>query len=302
MNLVSKFKVSVVIPNINGKFLLEKNLPKIFNIVNNPRNNILEVVIVDDGSSDDSVKFLEKEYKGKIKLIKHTKNRGFLTAVNTGVRSTKGDLILLLNTDVYPEDNFLEYVLPHFENKQVFAVSTHEKGFGATRGLFVDGYISLSMAPETKSSDNCFYANGSGGVFRKSIWQKLGGMDEKLLSPNYWDAIDICFRASKRGYINIWEPNSVVTHKHEPTKSNFSEKYMLKVKERNQLLMIWKNIHSKNLISKHIGAVFARCLRHPGYIKIVLMALSRLPILLKARKKEIKECVVSDEAVFQKFI
>ena len=301
MNKNRKFTVSVVIPNINGKSIMEKNFPVLFKAVNNPVNNIIEVIVVDDGSWDDSVSFISKEYKGRIKLIKHTKNRGFSAAVNTGARATKGDLLLLLNTDVIPQENFLESLLPHFENPKVFAVSTHETGYGGAKGSFTDGYIQLGMSPETKTSHRSFYVSGGSGLFRKSIWQELSGMDEKLLSPFYWEDIDLCYRAAKRGYINLWEPNGKVVHQHESTISKFPKKYVARVKERNQLLMLWKNIHSIALIKKHIPAILLRALSHPGYFIIIFMALGRIGICLRQRRKEIKESVVSDEAVFANF-
>lgn len=301
MSIVKKKTVSVVMPNINGKTIMEKNLPKLFEAVNNPVNNIIEVIVVDDGSWDDSVSFLSKEYAGRVKLIKHTKNRGFSAAVNTGVRATKGDLILLINTDVIPEKNFLESLLPHFDNPKVFAVSAHEEGYGGAKGFFADGYIQLGMNKETKSAHQSFYVSGGSGVFRKSIWQELSGMDEKLLSPFYWEDIDLCFRAAKRGYINLWEPDGKVVHQHESTISKFPKKYVARVKERNQLLMLWKNIQSKNLIKKHIVAILLRAIKHPGYFIIIFMALGRLGIALKARNKEIKETKVSDEAIFANY-
>jgi GT2 family glycosyltransferase len=294
--------ISVVMPNINGKNILEKNLPKLFDAVNNPKNHIVEVIIVDDGSSDDSVPFINHNYKDKIKLIKHTKNRGFSASVNTGVRAAKGELVLLINTDVIPEKDFLEPVLPHFNSPRVFAVSTHEEGYGRAMGTFTDGYIQLGMDTETKTAKKSFYVSGGSGAFRKSIWQELQGMDEKLLSPFYWEDIDLCFRAAKRGYINLWEPNGKVVHKHESTISKFPKVYVARVKERNQLLMLWKNIHSSNLMKKHILGLVLRTLKHPGYFRIILMAFGRFQIMLKARKKEIKESKVSDEAIFAQFI
>mgnify|MGYP001602830894 FL=1 len=56
-------QVSVVIPNINGKLIMEKNLPKLFKAVYNPKNHIVEVIVVDDGSWDNSVSFIKKNYK-----------------------------------------------------------------------------------------------------------------------------------------------------------------------------------------------------------------------------------------------
>jgi hypothetical protein len=92
-----------------------------------------------------------------------------------------------------------------------------------------------------------------------------------------------------------------VVHNHESTISKFPKKYVQRVRERNQLLMIWKNIHSPVLIRRHIVGVIKRVVRHPGYIRIVLMALGRLGTALKERSKEIKLSRVSDEAVFSRF-
>lgn len=292
-------KVSIIIPNYNGRELLEKNIPHVLKAKDNSKNEISEIVVVDDGSSDDSLVVLN-QFKGQIKVIKHTKNRGFSSAVNTGVRSSSGDLIVLLNSDVAPSENFLESVLPLFKDEKVFSVSFHEKGYGFAKGSF-DGYINLSMGKEPRKVENSFYVSGGSGAFRKSIWKDLGGLDENLLSPYYWEDVDLCFRASKRGYQNLWTPDSNVTHIHESTISKLPRKNVDKIRERNQLLVIWKNIHSLNLIKKHIRAVILRSIKHPGYLLVVFAALLRLNAVLKSRRKEIKECVVGDEAVFQKY-
>lgn len=294
------FTVSVVIPSFNGEQLITKNLPKVLAAKDNPKNLIKEIIIVDDGSVDNSVSMIKSKFPG-VKLIKHTKNRGFSSAVNTGVRAAKGTLILLLNIDVIPERNFLVPVFKNFEDKRTFAVSLHEKGYGWAGGYFSDGYIQLAKGSESKSAHSSFYVSGGSGIFRRDLWVSLGGMDEKLLSPFYWEDIDLCYRAAKRGYQNLWEPESLVVHNHESTIGQLSKTYVQNVRERNQLLMLWKNIHSPNLVRKHIVGLLLRLAKHPGYIKIIFMALARLGIALKARKKEIKESKVSDEAVFSKF-
>lgn len=296
----NKFKVSVVMPNLNGEKLLEKNLPALIAAKDYAPNGIIEIIVVDDGSWDGSVSFLKKNYPG-IRLFKHTTNRGFSAAVNTGARAAKGDLILLINTDVIPSPNCLTKVLPIFSDKSVFAVSLHEKGFGSAKGTFVDGYIQLAMGEEGNKRHPSFYVSGGSGVFRRSMWVELGGMDEKLLSPFYWEDIDLCYRAAKRGYKLLWEPDAVVEHHHESTISKFPKNYVARVRERNQLLMLWKNVTSSNLTRKHIVGLFARLARHPGYIRIVLMALGRIGIAMEKRKKERKESKVSDEMIFSRY-
>jgi GT2 family glycosyltransferase len=130
---------------------------------------------------------------------------------------------------------------------------------------------------------------------------ELGGMDEKLLSPFYWEDIDLCYRAEKRGYINLWEPDGHVTHNHESTISKFPKSYVQRIRERNQLLVIWKDIHSMTLIRRHVVGVVKRVVMHPGYARIIFMALGRLGIVLKERKKEIRASKVSDEAIFSRY-
>lgn len=296
---MKNYKVSVIIPNFNGEKLLEKNLPEVINASKNTENKIYEIIIVDDGSDDGSVKLLTKNFP-EIKLIKHKINRGFSAAVNTGARMAKGNLILLLNNDVIPSPDFLAPAIKHFDDERVFAVSLHEKGYGYARGSFSAGYIQLAMGEESKTVHPSFYVSGGSGIFRRSIWMELGGMDEKLLSPFYWEDIDLGYRAEKRGYINLWEPESKVTHNHESTIGEFSKNYVQRIRERNQLLVIWKNIGSPALIRNHIIGVIRRTFRHPGYIRIVLMSLSRLGIAIRERKKEIRLSNLSDEAVFMR--
>ncbi|EKE12508.1 MAG: glycosyl transferase family protein [uncultured bacterium] len=295
-----KNAVSVVIPNFNGEEILEKNLPLLIQARENPANNIVEIIVVDDGSKDGSVKFLNKNFP-EIKVIKHKINRGFSAAVNTGVRMSKGNLVVLMNTDVIPSADFLKPVFKHFENQKVFAVSLHEEGFGWANAKFSGGFIELGMGAESKESHISFYVSGGSGVFRRDYFMKLNGMDEKLFSPFYWEDIDLCYRAEKRGFVNIWEPEGKVVHKHESTISKFPKSYVGRIRERNQLLLIWKNIHSPKLIRNHISGVFRRLLKHPGYVRVILMALSRLGTVLKERKKEIRLSKVSDEAVFMNF-
>lgn len=83
--------------------------------------------------------------------------------------------------------------------------------------------------------------------------------------------------------------------------SKLSKKYVQRIRERNELLFTWKNITSNNLFRKHVANLFLRVLRHPGYLRIVLMALGRIGIANQKRKKEIKESKISDEAIFARF-
>jgi len=295
-----ELKVSIVIPNYNGENLLLENLPYVIKAKDNSRNRVLEIIVVDDASTDQSVKIIKKKFP-EIKLIKHTKNRGFSSSVNTGVRTSKGELIVLLNTDVVPKEDFLESALRHFENPGVFAVSLHEKGYGPARGVFKDGFIQHESMPESKKLENTFWVNGGSGIFRRDVFLRLGGMDEKLLNPFYWEDVDLSYRALKSGYRILWEPKARVLHQHELTIQKIPLKYRQRIQERNHLLFIWKDLTSKRLLKKHSVGVIKRVFRHPGYLRIVLMALFRIRGVIRARKRLKKIFKVSDEAIFAGF-
>ena len=293
-------KVSVVIPCYNTAELLRKNLPLVLVASQNPGNNIGEVIVVDDASTDGSADVVKKEFP-QIRLIKHRVNRGFSAAVNTGARMAKGELICLLNTDVIPEKNFLEAAIAHFNRKEVFAVSFHEKDYSWAKGDFREGYLSHSMGKESLEAHPSLWANGGSALFRRDYWMALGGMDEKLFTPFYWEDMDLSYRAYKRGFVVLWEPNARVEHKHESTMGQLSKSYIQRIRERNELFFIWKNITSPNLFRKHIAALFTRMFRHPGYLRVVFLAILKVGIIIMARRKERKEATVSDETLFARF-
>lgn len=292
--------ISIIISNFNGEKLLEKNLPFVLNAKKYPGNKIKEIIVVDDASKDGSVKFVKDNFP-EVRVIKHKVNRGFSAVVNTGARSAKGELITLINNDVVPYKDFLEHVLPHFRKEEVFAVSLHEIGYGWAKGKFENGFVGFEPGKEGDELHESFWVNGGSGVFRRDVWMKLGGMDEELLSPFYWEDIDLSYRAAKRGYKLLWEPKAKVRHKHETTMKTFPQKYVARIKERNQLIFMWKNITSPNLFRKHLAGLTRRSLRHPGYLRIVFMSAIKIRKVLKARRKEKKESKVSDEAILARF-
>lgn len=293
-------EVSVVIPNYNGEKLLTANLPKVVASARNKINRISEIIVVDDASTDESVALVKKKFP-EVRVVKHRVNRGFSATVNTGARSAKGDLLVLLNTDVSPEQDFLEYVFPHFKERDVFGVSLHETGFGWAKGKFLDGFIVHESGPETESSKETFWVSGGSGVFLRSFWMKLGGMSEKLFKF-YWEDVDLSYRAQKRGLKLFWEPRARVVHMHESvTSARFTRSQLNIMQEVNQLMFIWKNLTSPNLIRRHVLGLARRVSRHPGYIRVVVSALFRLLTILRERRKEKKEARISDEAIFAKF-
>jgi len=290
--------VSVVIPNWNGRQLLEKNLPSVIRASQKDKQ-IAEIIVVDDASGDSSVEYLRATHP-EARLFRHKKNRGFAAAVNLGVRMARGELVCLLNTDVSASVGFLVHATRHFKRREVFGVSLHEKGYGFTRGVFESGFI--THTPETsKETKETFWVSGGSGVFRRTMWNSLKGFDAELFAPYYWEDVDLCYRAQKRGLVCLWEPKGLVYHEHESTTGKVGEAARSRVQERNQLLFIWKNLTSSNLRRRHYIGLLKRGLRHPGYLRIVFMALKKYRAVRRLHALEAKEATVSDESIFAKF-
>lgn len=292
--------VSIVIPVYNGVKLLKKFLPSVVKATKVRSNNIIEIIVVDDASNDGSSEFIKKNFP-EVKIFKHKVNRGFSASVNMGVRMAKGELICLLNQDVSVSENFLKQVIKDFKDKKAFAITLHEKGFGGAAGFFEEGFVTHKPLKEVTKKTHSFWASGGSAVFKREIWMILGGLDEQTYAPFYWEDVDISYRAQKRGYNIFWEPKSLVFHDHESTIGKTKKTYRQRIQERNQLLFIWKNITSIPLARKHFKGLLKRIVRHPGYLIIVFMALTRFIIVFKLRKKESKESKVSDEAIMQMF-
>jgi len=273
--------VSVVITCWNGRKLLEKNLPQLIKAFKNKNNKISEIIVVDDFSSDNSVAFLKENYP-QINIIEQPKNYGYSVTCNTGVSNASSELVAILNLDVVPSINFLEKSLPIFNNNRVFAVSFNEGNYGPGKLQWKDGYLQIVPCLKSKLTSLTAWCNGGSSVFRKSIWQEIGGMD-KIYLPFYFEDIDLCLRAYKFGYECYWEPKSIVSHEHEATinKKTFKIDFLNLVKQRNHLLLTWRNIDNWTMLSSNITLLIKRSIKTPGYVKIIISAIFRLAVTKK---------------------
>ncbi len=259
--------ISVIIPNYNGEELLKKNLPKVFEAINVYANGEKEIIVTDDCSLDNSINVLQ-ELKPKMesaypdiifKIIENDKNLGFSSSIDRGVKNAKGDIVILLNSDVIPQKDFLGPLLRRFSDPNIFAVGcmdeSKEEGKTILRGRGIGSWKRgfLAHARGEVDKENTLWVNGGSGAFRKSVWEKLGGFNE-LYSPFYWEDIDLSYNALKSGYKLIFEPKSIVIHEHEKgaIKMRYSSFYIKTIAYRNQFIFVWKNITDLDLKISHI--------------------------------------------------
>ena len=154
---------SVVIPNWNGRDLLERYLPSVIAALEgNPQN---EIIVVDNGSSDGSAEFVRSAFP-QVKVLAFGRNLGFGGGSNAGFRAARNDIALLLNTDMRVAPDFLAPLLEGFADERVFAVSCQiffsdpqkrREETGLTQGWWQDGGLKVAIA-STPPSTTSFLA------------------------------------------------------------------------------------------------------------------------------------------------
>lgn len=308
-------KVSLVIPTYNSEKNLRKNLPQVLKVMAESSSLKPEVIITDDASVDLSINVAEmiaNEYRGKleVKVIQSSegRNKGFSTNVNKGVDATSGDIVVLLNSDVYPEKGFIDSLISHFNDEKVFAVGCLEKSIEQGReidrgrgiGSWRKGFL-VHSAGDLSGLETLWVAGGS-GAFRKSLWDKLGGLDT-LYNPFYWEDIDLSYRARKAGYKTLFERKSVVKHNHDEgvIRREFTTSEIIKVAYRNQYIFAWKNADSSNLLKNYVFIPYnflgALLRRDWQFFSGFFTALIKLPKIVRSRIRSKKLWSLSDAEV-----
>ena len=133
-------KISIITVNYNGKHLLKNFLDVICNL--NYDKKDYEIILVDNGSTDDSVDFVKKNYP-EVRVICSKKNLGFGIGNNLGIRHSKGDLVFLVNSDTVPDKDFLKNIVGCYQ--KLDKLSRHRIGAVAAKLVLIDRYLPLKI-------------------------------------------------------------------------------------------------------------------------------------------------------------
>jgi GT2 family glycosyltransferase len=312
--------ISVVIPNYNGEKIIEKHLTSVIKALQSYKEGKKEIIVSDDSSEDNSVQIVERFMAGnhsgigiKLLISKAGRNLGFSSNVNRGVSEAEGDILVLLNTDVIPSEKFIQPLLEHFGDPEVFAVGCMDESVeegavvkrGRGVGKFEKGFLHHSLGSLDK--EDTLWVSGGSGAFRKKVWNELGGLDP-LFNPFYWEDIDISYRALKAGYKLVFEKRSVVRHEHEKgsIKKQYGSNRVQRISYRNQILFVWLNITDYNLLTSHFVwlpyNIFLTLLKgDTGLLFGLIYAIMSLPGVISHRSKRKKMFHTSDHHILLPF-
>lgn len=315
--------VSVVLPNFNGARLLRRYLPGVLAMAHGYAGQT-EVIVVDDGSTDESVAVLAA-VGPNVRVIRHPRNLGFQAACNTGAEAAREPLVLFLNTDMDVMPDVLACMARHFAENATFAVAPRSLvttwGSGPvarggpwnesiTSAEFRRGWLTLrypGIRPGEDTSESfpdprpILYAPGGAVMCRRDRFLLLGGFDT-LYAPFTVEDLDLCYRAWKRGWTVLYEPAALVHHEHSATIGRVGARRRRRILARNFFLLHWKNLSDRRLLRQHLlwlGPRLALSLARgeQAWVTGFLLALGRLPRALRGRGVEATEARARDADV-----
>ncbi|MEJ5308744.1 MAG: glycosyltransferase family 2 protein [Anaerolineae bacterium] len=297
-------RVAVIIPNWNTR----QWLPGCLDGLRAQTYQDFNTVLVDNGSSDGSVAFVQAEYP-EVHIVALPKNRGFAAAVNIGIANTQSDYVALLNVDTQPTPAWLGALVAALD------AAPPDVGGIASKMLRLADPTRIDNAGDTFSWYGSARKQGMGesalgytmprevfsicagaALYRREFLQTVGTFDERFGS--YLEDIDLGLRGRLLGYRYIYEPAAKILHQSHGAGTPHARYVTLMM--RNRLAVLTKNIPLR-LLCKHLGALLygqfyyflaykRPCHALKGWGGYVLI----LPYLLRQRREILKRKRISD--------
>ncbi len=292
-------KTAVVILNWNGKKFLEQFLPSVIQ-----HSAGAEIYVADNGSTDDSVLFVQQKYPN-VKVLTSQQNKGFAGGYNEALKQVKADYFVLLNSDVEVTENWIQPVINLLESDKTIAACqpkirmySDKKMFeyAGAAGGFIDKYgypfcrgriFETLEEDKGQYNDSCeiFWATGACMFVRSDAFFAAGGFDDEFFA--HMEEIDLCWRMKNLGYKIMYCVNSTIYHVGGATlqKSNPLKTYL---NFRNSLMMLIKNTSGFSLFKVL-------------FVRVVLDDLAQLKFILSGNFKDFREVQRAQFYVFFNF-
>ena len=320
---------SVVVVNFNGQHFLERCLAA---LLDQELGEPFEVLLVDNGSRDDSVAFVRRRFP-TVRVIEARRNRGFAGGNNLGMRAARGRHIVLLNNDTQVRPGWLKALVNAAEQNPA-------AGAIAAKLLFVDPANTIQNAGSLLLSDGSgadrgfrepdrgqydtaeevFGACGASVLYRRQMLEDVGAFDETFFM--YYEDTDLNWRMRLRGWSVLYEPTAVVDHVHAGSSREWSPFFTFHV-DRNRLFMLLKNA-SLPMVMRSFSAFVRLALDHAAgrvrrggfregrsrrdggrarvYPRVVGSLLLHLPEMLIKRSRIRRRRTVPDAAIERWFV
>lgn len=280
------------------------HLPRCLTNLSTQTHHNFEVVIVDNGSTDDALHGLEEKHPGLVFRIQKLKsNVGFAVANNIGARLARGQWLALLNADAFPEPDWLAKLLLAAEMHPEYSCFSSRQ-IQANAPNFLDGvgdsYHVSGMAWRNKigypansyalKSMEIFSPCAAAALYSRAAFLEVGGFDEDFFS--YYEDVDLGFRLRLQGYRSLYVPDAIVHHIGSATFGTLSD-FAFYHSHRNLVWTFFKNMPT-GLFWKYLAAHIIANLIYTIYYtfrgrgkvlwKAKIDAIRGLPKIFKKRK------------------
>ena len=238
-------KVSIIVLNWNGKQYLETCLSS----MEKQTCKSIEIILVDNGSSDGSIEFVRNRFPGVV-ILRHDTNLGFAEGVNSGIRISKGEFIATINNDAEADENWIKNLvlvmesdpgigccatkmLRYYERKIIDSagIVVYQNGNAYDRGA-----QDIDIG-QYDYKEEIFGACAGAALYRRKMLDEIGLFDKDYFA--YLEDVDISFRMHLFGWKCIFVPDAMVYHIHSATSKQASP-FKLFYLERNKLWNMWK--------------------------------------------------------------
>ncbi len=302
--------ISVVVLNYNGKRYLDDCLSSL--AAQTFRD--LEVIVVDNASTDGSVEHIESNFSW-VRLVINKENLGFAGGTNSGIRAAKGEFILTFNNDARADSRLLEYLHKPMADSKV--------GVCAAKMLLDDGRINSAGICLSRSGaawdrgmfepdigqydaqEEVFGACAGAALYRREMLDEIGLFDEDFFL--YMEDVDLAFRARLAGWNCIYVPEAKVFHHHGGTAGAGSD-LSVYYGNRNVIWYVIKDFPTRLLITslpfiiaRNLALIPYYALRGQGRVilKSKVDALKGATKMLRKRKDVVRR---TDDSEIERFV
>lgn len=300
-------ELSVVVPFYGGAERLDRCLAAIERELARSIPPLrAEIVVADDATPGGLPDHLVRGHP-RVRFVRADRNVGFAGNANRGVAASRGEILCLLNSDMYVEAGWFDGCLAPFEDASVFAVcgrirepACRNDGY---KELVLDG-AEVSVATYRDDDPVCDqpaaipYASGGGSFFSRCLFDRLGGFDP-IFAPYYWEDTDLGYRAWKQGFRTLYDPTRAVEHDHQGTIGATARHRIRRVFNRNRRFFVLRNQTGVALPRLLWRTTLLPALHAVARLRLVkalalLAELRALPDILRARRRARVHGVRSD--------
>lgn len=267
-------KVSVVTPNYNG----ERFLKAFFESLNDDSELIGEVIIIDNGSSDNSKEYIKNNaFNFPVKLIENSQNLGFAPAVNQGILNAEYEYVFSLNNDTEVKKGSIKQMVDLISSSNdIFSVQAKMLQYD-NKDLIDDvgdEYNLLAWTKKTGENHNSdeylevreiFSSCAGAALYKKSLLEELGMFDSNFFA--YMEDVDLAIRSKINGYHNLLCPQAIVYHVGSATSGSRYNEFKVRLAARNNVWVVYKNIPIPLKITNFIFLFFGFLIKYLFFVK-----------------------------------